>query len=367
MIEWLGPIIHEYYAGSEGGGFCYIEPRGVAGAPRLGRQVAARAPSHIVDEDGDELPTGEAGQVWFESPHRFEYHGDPEKTARRCDDRGLEHARRRRLRRRRGLPVPDRPGVEHDHLGRREHLPTGDRGRADRPPRGARRRGHRHSRCGDGRGGPGGRAARRERRRRPGPPAELIAYCREPALALQVPTSVVFVDELPRLPSGKLLKRLLREPAGPAETDLEVVMPTPRFEGVIGDDWRTSTPWWPAEPAPPAGAPNVVLVVLDDVGFAQLGVLRLRHQHPHHQRAAHLRDRAACPSEPTARTIDVRGKMVTPGLIDLHAHVFDGVNSNGVLPRPGRTRACRSSTRARPAPGRSRAFRATSCRNAAPR
>jgi arylsulfatase len=52
---------------------------------------------------------------------------------------------------------------------------------------------------------------------------------------------------------------------------LEVVMPPPRFEGVIGDDWRTSTPWWPAEPAPPAGAPNVVLVVLDDVGFAQLG------------------------------------------------------------------------------------------------
>jgi arylsulfatase A-like enzyme len=44
-----------------------------------------------------------------------------------------------------------------------------------------------------------------------------------------------------------------------------------RFEGVIGDDWRTSTPWWPPEPAPPAGAPNVVLLVLDDVGFAQLG------------------------------------------------------------------------------------------------
>ncbi len=43
------------------------------------------------------------------------------------------------------------------------------------------------------------------------------------------------------------------------------------FGGIIGRDWRDSTPWWPAEPAPPAGAPNVVLVVLDDVGFAQLG------------------------------------------------------------------------------------------------
>jgi arylsulfatase A-like enzyme len=43
------------------------------------------------------------------------------------------------------------------------------------------------------------------------------------------------------------------------------------FEGVIGDDWRTSTPWWPPDPEPPAGAPNVLLIVLDDVGFGQLG------------------------------------------------------------------------------------------------
>ncbi len=48
-------------------------------------------------------------------------------------------------------------------------------------------------------------------------------------------------------------------------------METPPFEGVIGDDWRDSTPWWPPGTTPPAGAPNVVLVVLDDVGFAQLG------------------------------------------------------------------------------------------------
>ena len=43
------------------------------------------------------------------------------------------------------------------------------------------------------------------------------------------------------------------------------------FAGVIGPTWRESTPWWPPEPEPPAGAPNVMLVVLDDVGFAQLG------------------------------------------------------------------------------------------------
>jgi arylsulfatase A-like enzyme len=43
------------------------------------------------------------------------------------------------------------------------------------------------------------------------------------------------------------------------------------FEGRIGNDWRDSEPWWPPFPTPPDGAPNVVLVVLDDVGFAQLG------------------------------------------------------------------------------------------------
>jgi arylsulfatase len=43
------------------------------------------------------------------------------------------------------------------------------------------------------------------------------------------------------------------------------------FQGVIGRDWRDSTPWWPPEPEPPEGAPNVLVIVLDDVGFAQLG------------------------------------------------------------------------------------------------
>jgi len=43
------------------------------------------------------------------------------------------------------------------------------------------------------------------------------------------------------------------------------------FGGKIGNDWRDSEPWWPPLPTPPAGAPNVVLIVLDDVGFAQLG------------------------------------------------------------------------------------------------
>ncbi|MGZ4804405.1 MAG: arylsulfatase, partial [Acidimicrobiia bacterium] len=43
------------------------------------------------------------------------------------------------------------------------------------------------------------------------------------------------------------------------------------FRGVIGPSWRESTAWWPPDPAAPDGAPNVVMIVLDDVGYAQLG------------------------------------------------------------------------------------------------
>ena len=48
-------------------------------------------------------------------------------------------------------------------------------------------------------------------------------------------------------------------------------MREPEFGGVIGPTWRESTPWWPPEPTPPPGAPNIVMIVLDDVGYAQLG------------------------------------------------------------------------------------------------
>jgi arylsulfatase A-like enzyme len=43
------------------------------------------------------------------------------------------------------------------------------------------------------------------------------------------------------------------------------------FGGRIGTDWRDSEPWWPPAPTPAPGSPNVLLVVLDDVGYAQLG------------------------------------------------------------------------------------------------
>ena len=79
MIEWFGPVIHEYYAGTEGNGFVYcnsamwLEHEGTVGTP-IGCTV------HIVGEDGEEVPNGESGTVYFEGGATFEYHNDPEKT-----------------------------------------------------------------------------------------------------------------------------------------------------------------------------------------------------------------------------------------------------------------------------------------------
>ena len=79
MIEWFGRVIHEYYAGTEGNGFVYcnsdmwLAHEGTVGTP-------INCTLHIVGEDGEEVPTGESGTVYFESEASFEYHNDPEKT-----------------------------------------------------------------------------------------------------------------------------------------------------------------------------------------------------------------------------------------------------------------------------------------------
>ena len=65
MIDWWGPIVDEYYASSEAHRVDADHRRGVAGAPGLGRQ-ADDGRLHILDEDGNELPPGEAGEIYFE-------------------------------------------------------------------------------------------------------------------------------------------------------------------------------------------------------------------------------------------------------------------------------------------------------------
>ena len=87
MIAWWGPVLHEYYAGTEGNGFVYCNSEAWLAHPgTVGSPLACTL--HIVGEDGQELPAGEAGTVYFEGGATFEYHNDPEKTAASRSDRG---------------------------------------------------------------------------------------------------------------------------------------------------------------------------------------------------------------------------------------------------------------------------------------
>ena len=80
MIEWWGPIVTEYYAGTEGNGITFIDSAQWLEHPgSVGKPI--RGVPHICDEEGNELPTGEAGIIYFEQETMpFEYHGAPDKT-----------------------------------------------------------------------------------------------------------------------------------------------------------------------------------------------------------------------------------------------------------------------------------------------
>jgi long-chain acyl-CoA synthetase len=80
MIEWWGPVLYEYYAGTESNGFTAIDSqqwlghKGSVGRPLVGK-------IHILDDEGQELPPGQPGVIYFEGGTTFEYHNAPEKTA----------------------------------------------------------------------------------------------------------------------------------------------------------------------------------------------------------------------------------------------------------------------------------------------
>jgi len=80
MIDWWGPIIVEYYAATEAMGmtFCtseeWLTHKGTVGQCRVGEL-------HVLDDEMNEVPTGEIGKIWFRTVSPFEYFRDPVKTA----------------------------------------------------------------------------------------------------------------------------------------------------------------------------------------------------------------------------------------------------------------------------------------------
>ena len=214
MIDWWGPIISEYYAGTEGNGFCFCDSEqwlahpGTVGMP-IGCEI------HIVDDaTGDEVPVGDEGVVYFSGGSSFEYHLDEEKTRNsrlangwstigdigKLDADGFLYLTDRKAYMIISGGVNVYPqeaenlltmhpavldvaviGVPDDDLGevvkavvQPMQMPSDD-------------------------------AAAEALER------ELIDYCRDSLASVKCPRSVDFRAELPRDPTGKLYKRLLRD------------------------------------------------------------------------------------------------------------------------------------------------------------
>ena len=212
MITWWGPKIMEYYAGTEGNGFCaitseeWMQHKGSVGKPLLGSV-------HIVGEDGEEVATREEGTIYFESGAAFEYHNDPEKTASSRDPKG------------RGWSTLGDVGYVDDE----GYLYLTDRkaymiisGGVNIYPQEAENLLTTHPKVLDVAviGVPNEDFGEEVKAvvqlidpstASPDLERELIAFCRDQLADVKCPRSVDFVDELPRHPTGKLYKRLLRD------------------------------------------------------------------------------------------------------------------------------------------------------------
>ena len=210
MIDWWGPVLMEYYAGTEGNGVTMIDShQWLAHKGSVGRAVIGEI--RICDDEGNELPVGEEGTVFFANGKPFAYHNDSAKTAASRNARGWTTLGDvGRLDAEGYLYLTDRKafmiisgGVNIYPQEAENVLVThpevvdvavfgvpdeefGEQVKAVVQPRDMARAG-------------------------PALEAELIAWCRERLAHMKCPRSIDFEAELPRHPTGKLYKRLLRD------------------------------------------------------------------------------------------------------------------------------------------------------------
>ncbi len=209
MIDWWGPIIHEYYSGTEDIGNTYISPEEWLAHPgSVGRPTSE---CHIVGEGGEELAPGQAGIVFFAGGRPFEYHNDPEKTASVTNERGWRTLGDVGYLDEDGyLYLTDRQahmiisGGVNIYPQEAENLLAGHPAVADVAVIGVP----------DPEMGEAVKAVvtlTDPNAASPELAAELLAFCRAGLATYKCPRSIDFVDELPRDDNGKLYKRLLRE------------------------------------------------------------------------------------------------------------------------------------------------------------
>ncbi len=211
MMAWWGPVLHEYYAGTEGNGFCSVGPQEWLAKPgTVGRAVLGEL--RICDEDGNEVPAGTEGAIYFANGPEFIYHNAPEKTAETRNKHGWS-------------TLGDVGYVDADG-----YLFLTDRkafmiisGGVNIYPQEVENLLVTHPKVADAAVfgipnedfGEEVKAAIQLMDPTLAGPAmaeELLAFCRQNLSAVKCPRSVDFHDELPRHPTGKLYKRLLRDP-----------------------------------------------------------------------------------------------------------------------------------------------------------
>jgi long-chain acyl-CoA synthetase len=213
MIAWWGPILYEYYAGTEASGSTFITSEDWLAHPgSVGK--AALGTLHICDEAGAEQPTGEAGTIYFERETlTFQYHNDPGKT------RAAQH--------------PAHPNWttlgDVGYLDAEGYLYLTDRkafmiisGGVNIYPQAIEDALILHPKVGDVAVFGVPHAEMGEAVKAVVEPAsgvepdealrdELMAFARGKLAHYMAPRSLDFIEEMPRLPTGKLYKRLLKD------------------------------------------------------------------------------------------------------------------------------------------------------------
>jgi long-chain acyl-CoA synthetase len=213
MIDWWGPIIEEYYSSTEGNGVTTLNTEEWLAHPgSVGRALLGIL--HICDDEGNELPVGETGLVYFERDHvPFRYHNDPDKT------RAAQHPRH---------PTWTAVG-DIGHVDRDGYLYLTDRkafmiisGGVNIYPQAIEDALAVHPDVQDAAviGVPDAEMGEQVKAIvEPAPGVapsqaladQLLAYLRTRVARYMVPRSIDFIDTMPRLPTGKLYKQALRE------------------------------------------------------------------------------------------------------------------------------------------------------------
>ena len=210
MINWWGPVIYEYYAGTEGNGFVQLNSEEwLAHRGSVGKPLTCEI--HICDEHGAEVPAGESGAIYMSGGGTFEYYKDDDKTAESRHAQGWS-------------TLGDVGYLDDDgylYLTDRKHFMIISGG-VNIYPQEAENVLINHDKVMDvavfgvpnadfGEEVKGVVQLTDPSAASPFLEVELLDYCREYLSHIKCPRSIDFRDELPRHPTGKLYKRLLKD------------------------------------------------------------------------------------------------------------------------------------------------------------